>query len=143
MHAYISGALLNAASIDISRTRYERLAAACTAAGWEAYVPHLHADPVKDAHLSNLEVAERDLDHVTAADVLVAYVGEPSLGVGAEVAIALRAGKRVFVIAESDRRVSRFLLGLVELHPAQALILRYQDEGEAAAWITEQLKAMG
>ena len=143
MQAYISGALLNAASLDTSRARYERLAEACRAAGWDAYVPHLHADPVRDAHLSNLEVAERDLDHVTAADVLVAYVGEPSLGVGAEVAIALRAGKRVLAVAESDRRVSRFLLGLVELHPAQALVLRYQSEHEAAAWITEQLKAMG
>ncbi len=67
--------------------------------------------------LSNLDVAERDLDNVTASDVIVAYVGEPSLGVGAEVAIALRAGKTVLVVAEADRRVSRFLLGLVELHP--------------------------
>ena len=143
MQAYISGALLNAAAIDRSRALYERFAAACRGAGWEAYVPHQHADPVRDAHLTNLEVAERDVDQVTLADVIVAYVGEPSLGVGAEVAIALRAGKRVLLVAETDRRVSRFLLGLAELHPSQAAVLRYQTEDEAAAWITGQLEALG
>ena len=139
MLAYISGALMNAASLDEARARYERFADACRAAGWEAYVPHQHADPVRDAHLSNLDVAERDVDQVSAADALVAYVGEPSLGVGAEVAIALRAGKRVLLLAESDRPVSRFLLGLAELHPSQARVLRYQTEAEAARWIAEQL----
>jgi nucleoside 2-deoxyribosyltransferase len=139
MLAYISGALINAAALERSRALYERFGEACLAAGWEAYVPHQHADPERDGHLSNVEVAERDIDQVSAADALVAYVGEPSLGVGAEVAIALRAGKRVLVLAESDARVSRFLLGLAELHPSQARIHRYTSIDAAAKWITEQL----
>ena len=52
MQAYISGALMHAASIEQSRALYERFAEACRAAGWEAYVPHQHADPVNDAHMS-------------------------------------------------------------------------------------------
>lgn len=139
MLAYISGALINAAALDRSRALYERFGDACRAAGWDAYVPHQHADPERDGHLSNVEVAERDIDQVSAADALVAYVGEPSLGVGAEVAIALRAGKRVLVLAESDARVSRFLMGLAELHPSQARIYRYASIDDAARWITEQL----
>ena len=139
MLAYISGALLNAAHIDKSRALYERLADACRSVGWDAYVPHQHADPVRDPHLSNVDVAERDLENVAAADVLVAYVGEPSLGVGAEVAIALRAGKRVLLVAEADARVSRFLLGLAELNAGQAAVLRYQTVDEAAAWIAAEL----
>jgi nucleoside 2-deoxyribosyltransferase len=134
--------LLNAAELDRSRALYERFADACRAAGWDAYVPHEHADPVRDAHLSNIDVAERDVDHVTASDALVAYVGEPSLGVGAEVAIALRAGKRVLVVAETDRRVSRFLLGFVELHPSQAHVFRYRTVDEATAWISARLAAL-
>lgn len=140
MQAYISGALLNAAQLDKSRALYERFAEACREAGWAAYVPHQHADPVRDSHLSNVDVAERDLENVTAADVLVAYVGEPSLGVGAEVAIALRAGKRVLIVAEADRKVSRFLLGLAEMHAGQTAVLRYQTVDEAVAWITTQLR---
>jgi nucleoside 2-deoxyribosyltransferase len=140
MHAYISGALLNAADLSASRALYERFAAACEGAGVSAYVPHRHADPVRDAHLSNREVAARDLDGVRTADVIVAYVGEPSLGVGAEVAIALEAGKRVLLLAERDRRVSRFLLGLAELHPAQASLCRYGSVSDAVAWITASLR---
>jgi hypothetical protein len=91
--------------------------------------------------MSNVDVATRDLDQVRSADALVAYVGEPSLGVGAEVAIALAAGKRVLLVAERDRRVSRFLLGLAELHPALAQFHRYDSAGEAALWITASLGA--
>src|SRR5688572_1780566 len=137
MRAYISGALLNAADLEQSRSLYERFAAACRAAGWDAYVPHQHADPVRDAGMSNVDVAARDLNEVRSADALVAYVGEPSLGVGAEVAIALAAGKQVLLVAERDRRVSRFLLGLAELHPALARVHRYDSPGEAAGWITD------
>lgn len=139
MLAYISGALINAANLDQSRALYEAFAEACREAGWGAYVPHQHADPVRDPHMSNTEVAERDLDQVAAADVLIAYLGEPSLGVGAEVAIALRAGKRVLGLAESERRVSRFLLGLIEMHPAQGRVCRYQSTIEAVAWIRAEL----
>jgi nucleoside 2-deoxyribosyltransferase len=139
MRAYISGALLNAADLDASRRLYERFAEACRAAGWEAYVPHLHADPVRDAALGNRTVAERDLAEVQRADVLVTYVGEPSLGVGAEVAIALAAGKRVLLLAESNRKVSRFLLGVAELYPAQTEVLRYVTDDQATDWITSCL----
>ena len=139
VRAYVSGALINAARPDDARRLYERLAEACVSAGCAAYVPHQHADPVRDPHLPNAEVARRDLAEVRAADVLVAYVGEPSLGVGAEVAIALAEGKRVLLIAESDRKVSRFLLGLAELYPSQSDVFRYATVDEAAAWITSQL----
>ena len=139
VRAYISGALINAAKLDEARRLYERLADACRAAGCDAYVPHQHADPVRDPDLANVDVAERDLAQVRAADVLVAYVGEPSLGVGAEVAIALAGGKRVLLVAEADRKVSRFLLGLAELYPSQSAVLRYKEIDEAAAWITSQL----
>lgn len=139
VRAYISGALINAARLDDARRLYERLAEACASAGCAAYVPHQHADPVRDPHVPNAEVAGRDLAEVRAADVLVAYVGEPSLGVGAEVAIALAEGKRVLLVAESDRRVSRFLLGLAELYPSQSEVFRYTTEDDAVAWITAQL----
>ena len=142
MNAYISGALMNTASLDRARALYERLADACRTAGWEAYVPHQHADPARDPQLANADVAERDLDQISAADAVVAYVGEPSLGVGAEVAIALRAGKKVLLVAEADRRVSRFLLGLAEMHPAQAQVLRYRSVDEAASWITGVLASL-
>jgi hypothetical protein len=137
--AYISGALINAADLERARARYERFAAACRAAGWDAYVPHQHADPVRDPHLSSVDVAQRDLDRIADADALVVYLGEPSLGVGAEVAIALQAGKRILAVAEADRRVSRFLLGLIEMRQGPGAVYRFGAEDEAVAWIEAEL----
>jgi nucleoside 2-deoxyribosyltransferase len=140
--AYISGALLNAADLVESRARYERFADACRSSGWQAYVPHQHADPERDAHLSNTDVARRDRDAVMGADVLIAYVGEPSLGVGAEVALALAAKKPVLLLAEEGRRVSRFLLGLVEIDAGTVRMCRYRTIDDACEWIASELRAI-
>lgn len=142
MSVYVSGALLNAANLEEARARYERLADACRSAGWDAYVPHQHADPVRDAHLTNVDVARRDLDAIRSAQVLVAYVGEPSLGVGAEVATALAARMPVLLLAERERKVSRFLLGLVELRGGTAGICRYDAIDDACAWLVTELVAI-
>jgi nucleoside 2-deoxyribosyltransferase len=139
LRAYISGALLHAADLAAARQLYERFAEACEHAGWEAYVPHQHADPVRDAALTNQQVVRRDLDELTASDAIVAFVGEPSLGVGAELAVALARGKRVLALAPDGTRVSRFLLGLLELHPAQASVFRYRSVDDAATWIARAL----
>ena len=139
MRAYISGALNNVPDLAAARTLYEALAAACVAAGCEAYVPHQHADPQRDPAMPNREVTRRDLAAIEAADLVVAHVGEPSLGVGAEIAMALHWGKRILALAHEDQRVSRFVLGLLEMHPDQAVVFRYRAIDQAHAWITEQL----
>jgi nucleoside 2-deoxyribosyltransferase len=141
VRAYVSGALNNVADLAAARTLYETLGDACDAAGCPAYVPHQHADPERDPQMSNREVAERDLAAIAAADVVVAHLGEPSLGVGAELALALHTGKRILALARDDQRVSRFALGLLELHPGQAEILRYRTIDEACAWIGAKLGA--
>jgi nucleoside 2-deoxyribosyltransferase len=138
--AYISGALNNAGDLAAARALYERLAAACISAGWDAYVPHQHADPERDAALSNRDVADRDLAAIERADLLVVSLGVPSLGVGAEVAIALASGKRVLALAPEGERVSRFLLGLLDRHPAQAMCFRYRSVDDACGWLTGALE---
>jgi nucleoside 2-deoxyribosyltransferase len=139
VRAYISGALNNVADLSAARALYERLGDACEQAGWEAYVPHRHADPERDPHMPNREVAERDLTAIASSEVLVAHLGEPSLGVGAEIAIAIHSGKSVLAVAGEGQRVSRFALGLIELHSGQAAFRRYRSVDEACAWIRERL----
>ena len=126
---------MNVADLPAARALYERLGAACASAGCEAYVPHQHADPVRDPDMPNLEIAQRDLDAIARADILVAEIGEPSLGVGAEIALALHSRKRVLAVAADGQRVSRFVLGLLEMHPAQAAFHRYSSVDEVCAWL--------
>ena len=139
MRAYISGALNNVADLAAARALYETLGEACEAVGCEAYVPHRHADPERDPQMPNREVAEKDLAAIAASDVLVAHLGEPSLGVGAELVIALNTGKRVLAVAAEGQRVSRFALGLIELHGGRAAFLRYRTIEQACAWIQSEL----
>jgi len=60
------------------------------------------------------EVFERDIRLLNEADVLIADVSYPSLGVGFEVAYALLKGKRVYAICRSDRyeRTSALIRGI-------------------------------
>jgi nucleoside 2-deoxyribosyltransferase len=136
MRAYVSGALMNVPDLAAARALYERLGDACALAGCAAYVPHQHADPERDAGMPNLEVARRDLDAIAQADILVAELSEPSLGVGAEIVIALHAGKRVLALAAEGRKVSRFILGLLERHDDRAVFFRYRTVDDACAWLT-------
>lgn len=66
----------------------------------------------RDAHLSNAELARRDIAWLEASDALVAEVTTPSHGVGVEVALAVSLGLPCLLLHRADRTVSRLLLGL-------------------------------
>jgi len=121
--AYISGALT--ALEDGPRTKifYELLAEIALAAHLRPYLPHRVTDPVTAAHLDPRAVYEIDRAHVTAAAVVVAYAGLPSFGVGIEVELAREHGIPVIIVAESERAVSRLLLG----NPAVVEVVRFAD----------------
>lgn len=114
MRVYVSGPLQGSADLETARSLYEQVAAAVTGAGHEAYVPHLHTDPTLAAHLSAAEVFERDLDALLGADVIVAHVGAPSTGVGAELGIARAEHIPIVGIRRDEERASRFAEGLIE-----------------------------
>lgn len=137
--AYISGALMNTVDIHAARARYEAFGAACERAGWDAYVPHQHADPVRDPAMANRAVAEKDLKAIAVSDVIVADVSEPSLGVGLEIALAIEQGRRVLLVAAVGAKVSRFALGYVEVKRGAGVIHRYASVDDACAWIERQL----
>jgi hypothetical protein len=79
-------------------------------------VPTRHvADPrgrEADGHLSDAELARRDLEWVAGCNALVAEVSTPSHGVGIEVAAALAGHKPVLLVHRRGAAVSRLLLGL-------------------------------
>lgn len=81
-----------------------RLAAAITGSGYELLTPHV-LDEIVDRGLRPEEVYERDVRLLEEADVVVAEVSYPSLGVGFEIAYGLLNGKRVIAVCE-ERRVN-------------------------------------
>ncbi|MCD6348026.1 MAG: nucleoside 2-deoxyribosyltransferase [Candidatus Korarchaeota archaeon] len=61
-------------------------------------------------------VFDRDMRMLREADVLIADITNPSLGVGYEICEAVHLGKPVIVFFKRDSRVSKLILGNPALH---------------------------
>jgi hypothetical protein len=101
--------------VSAGRAICERL----TAHGHRVLTTHLLADDVDDAEslLTEAQVFQRDLDWLTACDVLVAEASGSSYGVGFEVGYVLgraaTSGQRVVLVYDLARRqaISRLITG--------------------------------
>lgn len=107
---YVSGPLTHANDESL-KAFYEGIGKVAESLGFEAHVPHLHTDPVAAADTSPEDVYAFDLKHLQESDVVVCYVGEPSLGVGMEIEMALRHKALVVLLSERGTKVSRLALG--------------------------------
>ena len=86
---------------------------------------------------SDTEIYERDMGWLDEADVVVAEVTVPSLGVGYEIGRAELLGKPVICLfrEETGRRLSAMISG----HPTMA-VERYETVGEAVRLAVEFVK---
>jgi len=66
-------------------------------------------DPMEVSAPSVVNVFERDRTGSENAEVMVADVTDPSTGVGMEVMAAYKAGRRIILVSQRGRRVSKML----------------------------------
>ena len=104
---YISGPLTNSSKKEF----YELLGEEFEKCGFSAYIPHQHTDPVKNSKITPEKVYQTDYRKIIESSLLVAYVGEPSLGVGQEIQIAAFHQIPILLVFEKGARVSRMTLG--------------------------------
>jgi nucleoside 2-deoxyribosyltransferase len=138
--AYVSGPLQAATDIEQARRFYELLASICRACGCDAYLPHQRTDPVRHRQTSARAVFTRDLEAVSTADIVVAYVGVPSSGVGAELGIAHERNIPVIGLCGPEGVASRFVEGLLDTM-TEAHLLRYRDEEDCRQLLAAALEA--
>ncbi|MCW3047294.1 MAG: hypothetical protein JWO74_1578 [Solirubrobacterales bacterium] len=124
---YISGPLQAAEDLQSARRLYERLARISDDRGFQPYLPHQRTDPDKHQDVSPGEVFRTDLDALRSADLIIAVVGAPSSGVGAELALAYIGRQPVIALCHEDERLSRFIEGMLADHRS-ALLLRYRSQ---------------
>ncbi len=95
--------------------RYARLIAALHAAGWTVLTPHVGDPGVMalegSSGWSSAEIVRRDMAALAEADLVVAEVTVPSLGVGMELAIALARGLPVVALVEAGTALSALVEG--------------------------------
>lgn len=125
MIVYVSGALHGSSDLEAARVLYDETARAIEELGATAYLPHKQTDPIRAADMSSDLVFKRDLQAIERAAAVVAYLNEPSHGVGAEVAMCLEWGKPILPVLSHERKCSRFVEGLLRAHGRE--IVRYAD----------------
>lgn len=135
---YVSGALTGVGDPERGKHFYERLGAAAAEAGFEAYLPHTETDPIDHPATGPLEVYAKDIGAIRTSDVLLAWLGTPSLGVGAEIAFAINSGIEVLGVRPACATVSRFVVGMLEA--TGSTVVDLDDESNLVP-VTEALLA--
>src|SRR2546425_10744615 len=91
---------------------YDRVARTCEALGLTCYRPHRSSTtPTKG--IPHSKVWKVDFERVSGAGLVVAYIGKPSLGAGAEIEMSRTAGVPVILLCEGDKQdgISRLIVG--------------------------------
>jgi nucleoside 2-deoxyribosyltransferase len=138
VNVYISGPLTNTEHSDELKAFYETIGVLCQKLGLKPHIPHLVTDPKKHPHVTPREVFDIDKKQVLSSSFLIAYVGEPSLGVGMELAYAESAGIPVITIAKRGAHVSRLARGI----PAIAKEIIYSNEVDALKSLYRAIKSL-
>ncbi len=94
----------------------------------------------EEKNLTEREIFERDMQWMARADLIIAEVSTPSLGVGYEIAVAEAMGKPVFCLS---RPCGTSLSAMIAGNPALS-VRSYTDDGEAekfmSRWISSFLR---
>lgn len=139
LRLYISGALQGARDLGAARKKYEAVAERLTRDGFAPYLPHQQTDPILARDIDAVQVFSHDLGVLSECDAVLAFLDEPSLGVGAEIALAIQRGKPVIAVCKRGNRTSRFVEGLLA-SSRNCTLLRYDDLEEVASSIAASLR---
>ena len=95
--------------------------------------------PRAETALGEAQVHDRDLDWLRQADVLVAEVTTPSLGVGYEIALAESWGKPILCLfrPDSGRRLSAMIAGAPGVR-----VEEYAEVEEAEAVVADFMRTL-
>ena len=129
MRVYISGALKGSRDLIAARELYERAARAVSQAGHEPFIPHAWTDPERAANIAPEAVYDSDVKAIHGSDAVLAFLNEPSLGVGAEIAICMSESIPVLGLCALQAEVSRFAVGC--LLAGNGRMIRYREWPQA------------
>lgn len=124
---YVSGALTDVKNPLETKALYEKIGLVCEEAGLQAYVPHLHTDPVNNPDITPREVFDKDKHQVSISDLVIAYLGSLSFGVGMELAYAESNKIPIILLYETGKRISRFPRGI----PTVIAEIQFNDHEDA------------
>ncbi len=135
---YVAGALTNIKECVSKRKLYENIANICIQLGFNVYVPHLSKQELSPKAVKNLtpkQIFEWDTRQVTESDIVIAYVGAVSLGVGIELGYAACLKTPVITLCEKGQQVSPMVLG----HTCLVEHIEYETEKDYKSKLRQTL----
>ena len=112
MRIFFAGPLTDLANPEETKAFYKKLAAVAEANGYTYYWAFMRGtDPELNPEVLPSRVFQIDTYELEESDLMVAYVGEPSVGTGQEVEFAREKKIPLYLLFEKDKRISRMLLG--------------------------------
>ena len=132
---YVSGALTDVENPIETKALYEKIGLVCEEIGFQSYVPHLHTDPVNNPDITPREVFDKDKYEVSISDLVIAYLGSLSFGVGMELAYAENSKIPIILLYETGKRISRFPRGI----PTVIAEIQFNDYEDALNQLKEVL----
>lgn len=135
-HIYISGALTGVKNPLKLKAFYEAIGELCETMEFQVYVPHLKTDPINNPDVSPRQVFETDKRQVSSSDLVIAYLGCPSFGVGMELAYAEIHHIPLILLYEKDKNISRFPRGI----PTVISEIKFSSDEDALARLQKILE---
>ncbi len=123
----VAGPLTVCKDHTIIREFYDNIIAICGELCLTAHCSHRTTDPYTHPHVDPAYIYQQNKRLVSNASLVVAYVGEPSLGVGQELEIAASNDVPVILLVEHNTQVSRMALG----SPSVTQVIRFGKFAEA------------
>lgn len=113
-YIYMSGALtgLKEGDLEYANVLYDHVETLCQHLGIDCYLPG-KSPTTPSKGIPHHKVWKIDYEKVSGSSAVIAYVGLPSTGVGAEIEMARQAEVPIILLCEEDRQegVSRLVLG--------------------------------
>ena len=139
MRIFFAGPLTNLQNPDKTKAFYDELGMIAQNLGFEFFWAFRNGtDPILNPEVTPQEVFKRDTEELAKSDLMVAYVGEPSVGTGEEIEFAREKNIPVVLMYEQTQPVSRMLRG----NPIIKKELVYTTDEEGIRLFTEFLKEL-
>ncbi len=112
MRIFFAGPLTDLKNPVKTKAFYRRLADVAKANGHDYFWAFLNGnDPILNPDVLPTDIYQSDIAQLSKSDVMVAYMGEPSIGTGIEIEYANAHTIPVYILYEKGKRVSRMLRG--------------------------------
>lgn len=110
-NVYIAGALSGIFGRVRLEVFYEMIGSLCEKKGFNVFIPHRDHNFDNTPDMTYKLLYEDIMKRLKSVDLLIAYVGAPSTGVGLEVQECMHLGVDVIIVAEEECVLSKPLQG--------------------------------